>query len=230
MNRGLKSVIMMYRRDLFNWVYLPWLILLSSFVVNTIIAASMQDRFTTGGLMSIFVYVYIAGLIGVNQTFSFALSLCISRRDYFTGSSLVIVTLSLFHAALLTVVTEIEQAVGSWMGMNFFVIPNLSDGPIWQTFYVFFASMLLLFFIGFASGSLSRRFGKKGNFLLYGGSFVIGGALITIGSLRGWWRPMFQWFVDLQPTLVGIMGVLLVLAAVLSLLSWLMLRRSAVRA
>ncbi|MCM3750076.1 hypothetical protein M3223_22330 [Paenibacillus pasadenensis] len=230
MNRGLKSVIMMYRRDLFSWIYLPWMIMLSSFVVNLIIATSMQEEFTTGGLLSIFIYIYIVGLVTVNQTFSFALSLCISRRDYFAGSSLAIVVIALFHALLMTIVASIEKAVGSWGGMNFFVLPDTSDGPAWQTFFVFFIALLLMFFIGFASSSLSRRFGKKGNFILYGGAFVLGGGLTTIASLRGWWTPMYEWFIDLQPTLAGIMSVLLVFSAVLALLSWLMLRRSAVRA
>ncbi|MGN7457785.1 hypothetical protein ACTHPH_23475 [Paenibacillus pasadenensis] len=235
MNRGLKSILTMYRRDKFNWLLLPWLILLSSFTVNLVVAFSInrgggEQSFTTGGLLSIIIYMFIVGMISVYWTFNFALSLCISRRDYFTGSGIAFLAMSVFHGALLTVATSIEQAIGGWFGMHFFVIPYTTDGPFWQTFAVYFTALLFAGYGGFVSGSLSRRYGKRGNFLLYGGAFILGGAFTTIASLRGWWVPIFDWISGLQISLQGVCLLLLALAVLFATLSWLMLRRSSARA
>lgn len=55
------GMLKMHFRDKWLWLYTPWVILLSSFLVNVIVASFLQEPIYTYGLVSIFIYMLING-------------------------------------------------------------------------------------------------------------------------------------------------------------------------
>lgn len=66
----------------------------------------------------------------LNLTFPFALGYGVARRDFYLGTTLSFVMLSVGYGALLTVLGYIEEATGGWgLGGKLFTAIYFSDGP-----------------------------------------------------------------------------------------------------
>ncbi|MFK4996826.1 hypothetical protein ACI2OX_02705 [Bacillus sp. N9] len=48
-----------------------------------------QKDFYTGGVTSIFIYIFVLGILVVIQTFPFALGMSIRRKDYFVATTMM---------------------------------------------------------------------------------------------------------------------------------------------
>ena len=88
MNR-ISSVLTLHSRDKWSWIYIPALILFSSFAVNLIVSYSsrVKKNFIQVESTSIFIYLFVAGIIVVAKTFPFAIGMSIRRIDYFIGTA-----------------------------------------------------------------------------------------------------------------------------------------------
>ncbi|ASS67709.1 MULTISPECIES: hypothetical protein [unclassified Paenibacillus] len=225
------SVALMHARDKWTWLYIPWMVLLSSFIVNFAIGLiARPDNFTTGGLLSILIYMLVAGMIVIHQTFSFALGLCITRRSYFAGTAAAAVGFILLSAVLLTVMLLLERATGAWgVGLHFFEIPYLSDSGAGLALWTFFSLLLFMFFGGLATGSLFRRFGKKGLFSFFLLCMLGFGGWTAVVTAKNWWRGVGSWLMKLDFTIVQTTFLLLACALALAAISYMLLRRSTVQ-
>jgi hypothetical protein len=232
MNNRIASVASMHARDKWTWVFIPWMVLLSSFVVNVIVGAiAKPENFITGGILSILIYMLVAGMIVIQQTFSFALGLCITRRSYYAGTAAAATGFILLSAVLLTVMLLLEQATGGWgVGLHFFEIPYLSDSGAGLALWTFFILLMFMFFGGMAISSLFRRFGKKGMFFFFLVTMLGFGGWSAIVTANNWWGGVGAWVMDIDYTIVQTTFLLLACTLVLAAVSYLLLRRSTVQA
>jgi hypothetical protein len=213
-----------------GWVAFPWAILLSSFLINVLISVIVGGKVAiyTGGLSSIYIYMLIACIIGVNSTFPFALGLCIRRTDYFLGTSLVFLVLSLGNAVLLCLFSFIESDLTNnwWTQLHFFNLPFISEGGLIIQFFILFLAMLHLCFLGFGLSSIHRRFGILG---VYGFSGILFLPITVIGFLAsyfGWWDNIFGWIGE-QGSL-GVVLWLTPLTLLYAILSYWLLRKATI--
>ncbi|MCU6339498.1 hypothetical protein KW823_23575, partial [Enterobacter quasiroggenkampii] len=68
------------------WFLAPWcFVLLPSFLINVLIGYLLQPEqgYYSGGVVSIFIYLLILGIVAVTQNFSFAFGINIRRKDYY---------------------------------------------------------------------------------------------------------------------------------------------------
>ncbi|MBM7563177.1 hypothetical protein [Paenibacillus sacheonensis] len=228
MNSSVKSVVRMHMKDRLSWFYLPWCIMLSSFVINLILAGTMQEeQLVTGGLASIFIYMLVSGIVSVQHTFPFALGFSVRRRDYYSGSMVMIVAVSLFTSILLCLLSYIEDASGGWaVELYFFHIPYITDGNALQQLVVFASVLLFMYLLGFAISSLNRRFGKMGLYTAAIASLVLGTLFVYGVIYLEWWKGIFDFFDGRSAFEVGLL--LLPVSIVLSGISYALLRRSTV--
>ncbi|OPA79438.1 hypothetical protein BVG16_10220 [Paenibacillus selenitireducens] len=225
MNRA-AGVLKMHFQDKFGYLYLPWIILLSSFTVNIIVGILVNEEkgFYTGGLMSIYVYMFVMGIVVVAQSFPFALGFSVRRSDYYLGTVGLIVVLSGIFSALLTLFSWVEVLTNGWgVKLGFFHLPYLSSGSYVQQFLVYFLAMLFICLNGFVTGSYSKRFGKTGTFTLFIVLFLLGSLFSLAMSYYDGWADLFQWFVGKTALDLAVrsMPVSIIFAA----LSYLFLRR-----
>ncbi|SFS67758.1 hypothetical protein [Paenibacillus sp. BC26] len=225
-----QNVVKMYARDKWGWFFLPWVILFSSFIVNLFIAAFLpvDDKIVTGGLMSIFIYMMVIGIVSLSQTFPFALGLSVRRRDFFLGSMLMISLLSAGIAIILCLLSYIEGSVidGWGVSLYFFHLPYISDGNAFLQIVIFFSVMLNLYMIGFLCASVHRRFGRNGMYVFSIVAVLVLTVITYIVKYMGWWSDIFNFFGD--HTAVQFALMLFPITICLSLVSYLLLRRATV--
>ncbi|MCM3627917.1 hypothetical protein M3194_11135 [Paenibacillus glycanilyticus] len=226
MNR-IGNVLKLHQRDKSAWLVIPGMILGSSFLVNLIVGFLSGVEIYTGGLMSIFIYMLVLGIIVLPQTFSFAISFSIRRTDYFVGTALNAVIIGFFTAIGLLLLSAIEKATNYWgTGLHFFHLPYLTDGNLVQQFSVYFLALVMLFFWGFAIGSVFRKFRGIGMLVLTLASLLSTTLLTVLIISYDWLDNIINWFADL--TAFDLSLWLLPFILCYAIVSFVLIRRSTV--
>jgi len=228
MNRTM-SVLRMHARDKVMWVYVPIFILCINFAVNLLISFLPIDStpIYTGGIVQLYVYMFVMGIITLPQSFPLALGLSVSRRNYFLGTTGIIILVSTALAFLLCITAQIEQQTDYWGGnLHFFTIPYLNDGTVFEQFCIYFILMINLYFVGLVISSVHRRYGNIGLFVL----FTCFALVLGIGGFAfyyyQWWITLIDWLNHVSAFTISLW--LIPFALCIAILSYLLLRKSTV--
>ncbi len=209
---------------------MPWGILVLAFIANLIIFGMASgiptDSRSTGAIMSIYIVTLIANLQTMTQVFPFAVGLSVTRRAFFAGTGLLIAAQSLASGVLLTLLLELEQATGGWgLQLQFFGLPFLLQSNWFAQVLVYTAPFLLIAFVGIAVGTVFKRWGQNGMFVLSVSAIVVVTGLAVLITWQQWWDAVGSFFTDTSGlALVG--GYPLVLAAAVAGLAYLGMRRA----
>ncbi|GAA3404070.1 hypothetical protein ACFFNY_02440 [Paenibacillus hodogayensis] len=229
MNR-IQGVIRIHLRDKLSILYLPWIIMMISFAVNLIIGLLLrgEEVIYTGGIASLYVYMFVIGILTLSQTFPFALGFSVRRKDYFWGTLLLMVGISAVFSAVLLLLgmTETHVIAGWGVGLHFFDIPYLNDGPALARLWVPFVLLLHMFYLGFVISGVFRRFGKLGLWSVMLVMLVLFSVGIFACTYYGWWGTVFAWFA--ANSMVQLSLWLFALALVYMLVSYSLLRRTTI--
>jgi hypothetical protein len=197
MNR-IMPVMKLHMRDKLSWIYVPWMILGFSFLVNIITSYFVTDHIYTGGILTIYVFMFVSGIVVLVQTFPFALGLSVRRTDYYIGTYLHFLVISFFNAIILLLFSllESELIVGWGTDLYFFHLPYLNDGSIVEQFLIYFLIMIHLLIGGLIFSSVFRRFGKFG-LLTFGIVLFVTSSIVSFLITRNqWWDKIWIWLVN----------------------------------
>lgn len=195
MNR-VNNVIKLHMRNKMSWLLIPWIILGANFLISLIFGLSLNDGETmnTGGLASIFIYMLVTGAVTLKDTFPFALGLSIRRKDYFQGTVIASFLFNFCTAALLAILAVIENATNGWgIGLHLFSISILQDLSPITVFGMYLILLLQMYFLGFATSSIHRRFGALGMIIFFVVVLLIGTGGSMLLSQFGLWGSIFSW-------------------------------------
>lgn len=220
-------IYQMHMRDRWLWHIVPLLIIGLSFIVNWMISLLMQDVFYTGGYASMFIYIFIIGILLIPQTFPLAIGLGTTRKDYFLGTLLHSLTMGALTSLILVLLGLLELATDFWgSGLHFFQLPYLHDGPVWVQFLIALLLYLFMFHGGLVIASLYRRFGGKSVL----GSILLGIIALTVAtyylSRAELWEGVIGWFA--KQTALDLALWTFPFTVLAASASYLMLRRSEV--
>ncbi len=226
-----------------NTIVMPWIVLASIFVLSFGIwlivftnidpadRADAQDGMGYSGASTwIFVYLLVVAVQAMNFTMPLALGYGSTRRDFYLGSALTFVGLSVMWAVSLTILSALESATNGWgVGGTMFTAIYFGGEatPIWQRGIIFFCVAMFFFFVGAAIATVYVRWRVIGMvvfFFLFGVA-VIGGALLI--SLTQSWDAVGRFFVTNGAA--GVALWLLVPTAIAGLAGYLVLRRATPR-
>lgn len=226
MNR-IAGVARLQLKDKWSWIFLPWVIVLSSFAVNLIVFASVgseQENYT-GGVASIFIYLFVVGVLAIPQTLSFALGLSVRRSEYYWGTAGLATFLSAVFAIVLAVFSIVERETDGWgVRLNFFRVSWLSDGSVAGWTWIMFVAFLNMFFSGFLLTAWKRKFGLYGLYALIVALSLIAGVAVVLCTYYERWDDLQRW---LQPlSAVELFSWLAIPAAIYATLSYFLLRRT----
>lgn len=228
MNR-VRAAAAIHLQDKFSWFFLPWIVVGFSFVVNLLISYLLvEGTMYTGGMISIHIFMLVAGVVAMTSTFPFAIGFSVRRTDYILGTYSVFVGISLLSGIVLWLMGFIEQSTNSWgSDLHFFHLPYISDGSAAEQI-AFQASMVLFFLLlGFLPAAVHRRIGMSGMLLTFVGlSLLLTIAGYTLDAL-GYWPDIWAFLAKLQA--IDIAGILLALSAVFAAVGYLLIRRAAIR-
>lgn len=226
-----------------NTIIMPWLVLGAIFVLSYGIwlivytnidpadRMNAEDGMQYSGASSwIFVYLMVVAIQAMNFTFPLALGYGSTRRDFYLGSSLTFVLLSVMWAAGLTLVSWLETVTNGWGigGKMFTAIYFGGDAtPIWQRSIIFLCVALFFFFVGAAIAAVYVRWRVLGMIVFF---FVLG--LILIGAIAlitvtQSWDAVGRFFITNGAP--GVALWLLVPTAIAGLAGYLVLRRATPR-
>lgn len=221
------AILKMHTRDKWMWFFIPWAIMLSSFAINLVLSFFIADPLYTGGVASIYIYMMVAGIISISQTFPYAIGMNLRRKDFYAGTSLMAVLVSVVTAVLLFAFARLERGIGAWgTGLHFFDLPYLNAGPMINQLWIPLAILLFVYFLGFAISSIYRRMGRIGMMLFSGGVVIAAGIVSFMSTYFGWWPNVFSWMSD--QTAVDYALYTLPFTALFALISYWLLRRATV--
>ncbi len=227
MNR-ITSVIMMHARDRLTWFFLPWGIVLSSFLINVIIGVVLGGNtpIYTGGLSSIYIYMLVVGAATLKETFPFALGFSVRRRDYYLGTLLMIIGVSAISALLIWLLALIEGSlVPNWgINLHFFHLPYLNDGSLVEQLCIYFVLMVCMVLLGFVFASTFQRFRRTGLYSLFTTLGMFLSLFSILATYWNWWGNIFGWFA--QETAFDLALWMLPVIAVCGLASYTLLRKA----
>jgi hypothetical protein len=226
MNR-VSSVVKMHSRDKWSWFIVPWLVMLSSFTINLIISYLIDEPLKTGGIASIYIYTFIAGIITLAQTFPFALGMSVSRTDYFLGTSAMIILTSIGSTILLFLLGLTEGWTNAWgSDLNYFRVPYLSDGPLINQLTVPLVLLLFMHYSGILIAATHKRSGRNVMFIISGVMLLVGTVLGFLANYLNWYPAIFKWMGE--QTAVDYTLWMLPLIVIFAAVSYLLLRKTTV--
>ncbi|GIO96676.1 hypothetical protein J14TS5_17620 [Paenibacillus lautus] len=194
--RGISSVIKIHLRHKLSWFYLPWIIMSFSFLVNLLIGVLIGgEALYTGGLATIYIFMFVTALVTAVQLFPFSMGFSIRRTDFYLGTLTFILLISIFSSAALVVLSQVEVWTGSWGDkVHFFHLPYLSDGS-WLVQFVVNVILILMFaMLGLGIGAFFLRFRGIRTFITLAAVMILISGLSLIAMRYEWWGPIFIWF------------------------------------
>ncbi|GAB6931187.1 hypothetical protein JCM10914A_51700 [Paenibacillus sp. JCM 10914] len=196
--KGISNVLQIHLRQKLTWFYLPWAVVLFSFMINMLVSALIGDgAFYTGGLITIFVFMFVTAMTTTIQLFPFSIGFSIRRSDFFAGTLIFIMLISMITAIILLLLGGIEVWTGAWGdSIYFFHLPYLHDGPILIQFLMYVILLTSISLIGVGIGSFFLRFRGIRTFIMLAVVAVMLSALALIATSGGWWKAIFDWFAD----------------------------------
>ncbi|MEO5535220.1 MAG: hypothetical protein ABIR17_08830 [Pseudolysinimonas sp.] len=242
LSRRILNVVRLHLANPFTIIGMPLMILGIIFAANWAIwliiaivakpadvADAAEGLSYSGASFWIFVYMMVVAIQAMNLTFSLALGFSSTRRDFYLGSVLTFLGLSVFYAAIFGTLAAIEQATNGW-GLNGRMFTSIYfglDSPIGLRYFFAFCAFVFFFFIGAAIASTYVRWKQRGLLacLVIAGFLLIGGAALI--SLTGSWPAVGSFF-----TTIGFLGgfsLSLVVSALAGWAGYLVMRRATPR-
>lgn len=203
------NVTRLHLTNKFPMMVLPLLILAFIFFVNYLIwwliasvtdaegaANATQGMQFSGASTFIFVYMLVVAVQAVNLTFPFALGYSVTRRDFYLGSSLMFILLSVYYAAIMTIMAMIERVTYGWGfgGAMFDVVYFGAENPMLQ-FVLFLLVFLFFFFVGAATAAVYVRWRANGMYVFWAVLTILVIGLVALTTVTDNWPLVGEWFV-----------------------------------
>lgn len=225
--RTLVNVGRYHLGDRLQYIVIPWAFLAFSFLINAVLAAttpSTPGGFRTGGVMTIFCWVFVLGVISVARSLPFGFAIGLSRRSYYLGTVLLNAALAAVYGLALTGLQAIERSTDGWgLSMHFFRFWWLLDGSWYITWLTSFVLFALMFVYGMWTGLVYRRWQLPGTIVFICAQALIGLALVVGATSADAWQQVGHFFTALSP--VGLTGLLAALGALLGAGGYATMRR-----
>jgi hypothetical protein len=199
--------------DRLTYVAVPWAILAFSFLINLVIAATVPQPpggIYTGGLVSIYVFLLVCGVLSMTRELPFGLMLGVSRRSYYLGTALLVLALGLAYGLALTVLQAIERASGGWgLSLHYFQVPLIMDGPWYQTWVTSFVLLVLFFLYGMWYGLVYRRWNLFGLLTFAAAQVLVVVAVVAVVTMTHNWTAFGHFFATARtPARTGVLVAL----------------------
>lgn len=235
------NVVRLHIANPFPTLVLPWLITTAIFGLNMAIMLIVvraaggldkleDDAFTyNGGITWIAFFMIVVAVQTMNLNFRFALGFSVTRRDFYLGSAVYFVLLSLLYGTGVTVLAGVERATGGWgIDAAFFAPWGLASESLPSVWVTLTLVLLLFFFIGAAVATVWVRWKANGLytfFIAFAALLVASGWLVTVTES---WGAVGNYF--LTHSIVQLMLWTLPVTAVCALAGYLFLRKATPRA
>jgi len=217
----------------------PWLILGGAWAVTMVLALIIQgagaprDEMAEGfryswAVLSPQWYLVVVGVQAIAYTFSFALGLGATRRDFWLGTSAMFVIVSVLNAIGIATLVQVEQATDGWgIGAHMFDALWYGQQGWLVDAYTTFALQLVVLFIGASVTTVYMRWRIRGMMILLFGGVAVVLAIVAALTFTESWGPLGAWLESIG--VVGMFTLVLVKALAWAVAGLLVIRRATPR-
>ncbi len=194
-------------------IIMPWMILgilfAGSWVIWWLIVTAvgpnagpdvLEGTQWSGASLWIFVYMMVVAIQAINLTFPLALGYGVTRRDFWLGTSVTFVLLTIMFTLGLTILSVVEEATGGWgLGGRMFTAAYFGEDWL-QRMFIYITLMLFFYFFGAAIASVYVRWkatGVSAFFIAVGAILIAAGAIVTFAES---WPQVWSFFGELGLT------------------------------
>ena len=200
--------------DRFTWLAMPWAIMAFSFLVNIAVALAVPaspDGIYTGGLVSLYVFMLICGALSMTRSLPFGLMMGVSRRTYYAGTTLLVLSLGVVYGLGLTLLQLMERATNGWgLRLHYFRVPWIMDGPWYETWLTSFVLLVVFVLYGMWYGLVFRRWSMPGLIAFVAAQILVALLAVVAVSATSSWSGVGHFFTTV--TALALTGVLAVAA------------------
>ncbi|MCI1748238.1 MAG: hypothetical protein LKI24_09165 [Acidipropionibacterium sp.] len=174
--------------------------------------ASMEMNYNMGAILSIPGFLVALGALTVNRQFATALAFGSTRRDFWLGSSLGFLVVSLVTGIGSVLLLWLEKATDYWfIGARALDVFFLGQGDPWQTFLTITAVCLCSLFLGAGFGTVFRAWGHRAVLAAAIGLGLVlcGGIALTVWQWDSWvptLAPLGAWLVTIGTAALGVIA------------------------
>ena len=188
--------------------------------------AEARDGFGwTGAATFIFVYMMVVAIQAMSLTFPFALGYGVTRRDFYLGSVVAFVLMSLVWTVVLTAFAVLEENSGGWgLGGRMFTGYLFGAGEWYQRSFVYLVGMLFFFFVGSAIATVWLRWKASGVTVFFIILTVLLVALAALVTVTRTWPAVGDWFATTG--YYGVVAWSLIPAVIAAVAGYFILQRS----
>jgi len=157
----------------------------------------------TGGLLTIYAYLLVCGVLSMTRALPFGLMLGISRRSYYLGTALLVAALGVVYGIALRALQALERATNGWgVRLHFFRVAWIMDGPWYHTWPLSFVLLVLFFLYGTWYGLVWRRWNLVGLVAFIAAQLVVVLVVVVAVSRTSNWSAFGHFFATITaPTL-----------------------------
>jgi|HubBroStandDraft_4_1064222.scaffolds.fasta_scaffold345028_2 hypothetical protein len=203
--------------DWFSYLALPWGVMVFSWVVWLALAGSYGGggaQVPCYNLCTIYLVFLIVGSRSIFGALPFAMALGVSRRSFYAGTTLLAIGLAVVYGLALALLQLAERASGGWgVGLHFYRVVYIMDGPWYLTWLTSSVGLALVFFYGMWIGLVYRRWNLLGVFAFAAAQVTAAVAVVIIVSDSHAWSSVGRFFTALSAA--GLTGLLAALAVAL---------------
>jgi hypothetical protein len=202
------------------------MILINAGDTTTVEKVSTGFQYSGAGFY-IFVYMMVVAIQAMNATFNYALGLGVTRRDYYLGSAVTFVLLSLAFTVFYSIMGAIEEATTGWgLGVRMFTSVYYGDS-VATRFVVVLCAFLFFFFAGTVFAAVFVRWKGMGLTLLFLVLALLGVGAAFLVTITRSWDAFWGWI-----NTTGYLGLALwslALTVIMGVAGWALLRRATPR-
>jgi hypothetical protein len=149
----------------------------------------------TGAVSYIFIYIMIIAVQAISRTFPFSLGFGVTRRDFYLGTALAFVVLSVILSAVLTIMSSIEIATNGWGIQGYMFSPVYFTNASWLLRFVMYLMVFLFcIFVGTAAATMFVRWRAIGLTAFFAILAVILVGAVAVVTLDDQWPAVGSWF------------------------------------
>lgn len=234
------NVMRLHLVNRFQIIYTPWMIMTFIFLVSLALGWIFRTQSTSttateggfsmqfnGAVFYFLVYMLVLAVMAISQMFSFAQSLSVTRRDFYVGTVLTFLSLSLAYSAIITALSWVEDVTHGW-GLNISVFnPGIFGDDVMARFYIMFVLFIFFFMTGMATASVYVRWKANGMYIFFGLLALIIVGLVWLTTVTHSWPAVGSWFAEMG--LLGVVSWTLVPSAIALVTGFLLLRKATPR-
>ncbi len=221
-------------------VVVPWLIMTFIFAVTLVIGwilrsslsakdlAEAGDGMQYSGAIGYFlVYMLVIAVMAINQTFPFAQSYSVTRRDFYLGTIVAFAGLSVVYSAAITVLGWVEDITHGWGVGTVLFSPGYLSPNLLERFYIAVVLFLFFFMTGVAVASVYVRWRVNGMLVFFASLILVILGLVSLATVTSSWAAVGAWFVAMG--FVGVVSWTLVPTVLATIIGFFLLRRATPR-